>query len=296
MIYIIGNTLFGYPKMIDIQINYFKNWIIPYLKRVHKEGDILIHTGNIFYNKQTVNLKVLNDVLAVFDTLCDIIQIFVLRGSNDDLSCNLISRNDKIKILNKTKKIKNIMFFPTDEFLMPDNDTDFVFYHTPLKNLTGVKRSFNGFFENENGTDININVSSPYQLNKDYSTSQHGFFEFDLKNNKINFVENTYSPSFRDIYINDISELSNITKSKDFVNLIIDSNVIEKKENKNKLDIFLSKSNINNVYYIENNMEEKITEININNDIRNILIDNADDETTDNLKEIFKIYDNTKNN
>jgi hypothetical protein len=295
MIYIIGNTQFGYPKMNDIQVDYFKNWFIPYLKKVYREGDILIHTGNIFYNKQTVNYKVLNDVLDIFDTLSTFIQIFVLRGSNDELSIDLIARNKKIKILNETKKIKTIMFFPSGDFLMPDNDTEYIFYNSPQKEISGLKRSFNSFFDNEKGNDININVTSPYQLNKDYTLSQHGFYELSLKHNEVTFTENNYSPKFKEIYIEDISELSKInTKTNDFIDLIVKSTAINKTENKNKLEIFISKNNINNVYYTEDYATQESKVIINNNEIRDILIDNADQETIDNLKEIFTIYDNTK--
>jgi hypothetical protein len=295
MIYIIGNTQFGYPKMGDVQINYFKNWFIPYLKKVYRDGDILIHTGNIFYNKQSVNYKVLNDVFDVFDTLSNFIQIFVLRGSNDEFSIDLIARNKKIKIFNETKQIKSIMFFPSGEFLMPYNETEYVFYHTPLKEVTGVKRSFNSYFDNEKGNEININVTSPYQLNKDYSLSPHGFYEFSLKHNEINFVENTFSPRFKEIYIDDISDLSKInTKTNDFLDLVVKSTVVEKTENKNKLEMFLNKHKINNVYYTEDYTTQEESVIINNNEIRDILLDNADEETVDSLKEIFTIHDNTK--
>ncbi len=295
MIYIIGNTLFGYPKMGDIQFDYFNKWFIPYLKKVKRDGDILIHTGNVFYNKQASNFKVIKDTLDVFDTLSSFIQIFVLKGSNDELSIDLIARNKNIKIIRETKKIKSIMFIPVGEFLMPENNTEYLFYHTPLKEVTGVKRSFNSFFDNEKGNDININITSPYQLNKDYTLSPHGFYEFSLNHNEITFVENSYSPKFKEIYIEDISELSKIdTKTKDFIDLIVKSKSIEKTENKNKLEIFVSKYNIHNVYYTEEYNQPESNVIINNSEIRNILIDNANEEMTNNLKEIFTIYDNTR--
>lgn len=295
MIYIIGNTLFGYPKMSDIQIDWFKNWLIPYLEKVHRDGDILVHTGNIFNSKQSANFKVLKEVFEIVDKLSDFIPIYLLRGGNDEISIDLLARNKNIRIIKGIKKIKNLMFIPDGEFLMTDNDTEFLFYNGQLKTVTSVKRSFNGFYENEKGNDININITSPYQLNKDYTLSPHGIYEFNLNQNELRFIENTYSPKFREIYIEDITELAKInTGSKDFIDLVVKSNVVEKTENKNKLEIFASKY-VNSVYYIgDNNIEKDEIIINNNNDIRDILIENADDEMVDNLKEIFSIYDNTK--
>lgn len=91
MIYIIGNTLFGYPKMSEVQIDYFRSHFIPYLRRNHKDGDIIVHTGNIFYNKQTVNFKVLKDTFEIFDELSSFMPIFLLKGSNDEFSIELMS-------------------------------------------------------------------------------------------------------------------------------------------------------------------------------------------------------------
>ena len=295
MIYIIGNTLFGYPKMIDIQIDYFKNSFIPFLKKTKREGDILVHTGNIFYNKQTAHFKVLKETFDVFDELSDLMPIFLLKGSNEELSLDLLSNRKGIKVFKEIKRMKNLMFVPQGEFLMPDNDIEYLFYCTPLKDVIGVKRSFNGYFENEKGNDININITSPYQLNKDFITTGHGFYAFNLKQNDIRFIENNYSPKFKEIYIDDLSQLQEIHKSKDFIDLVINSKVVELTENKNKVDMFLSKHDFHNVYFTESFKKEKEVIIKNNNDIRNILIDNAEEDMVEDLNEIFKIYDSTKN-
>ena len=296
MIYIIGNTLFGYPKMADIQVDYFKNWFIPYLKKLHRDGDMIIHTGNIFYGKQSVNYKVLKDVFDIFDTLSTFIPIFLLRGSNDEFSIDLMDRNKNVKLLKQIKQVaKNIMFIPAGEFLMTENETEYLFYHTPLKDVTGVKRSFNGYFENEKGNETNISITSPYQLNKDFILSPHGHYEFSLKHNEVNFIENNYSPKFKEIYIDDVSQLFNIdTKTKDFIDLVVKSQAFEKTENKNRLELFVSKHNINNVFYTEEHTIQESNVIINNNKIRDILIDNAKGEMVENLKEIFTIYDNKK--
>lgn len=295
MIYIIGNTLFGYPKMADIQTDYFKNWLTPYLKKVYRDGDVLVHTGNIFYNKQSVNFKVLKDTFEILDELSTFIQIFVLKGSNDEFSIDLIARNKNIKIIKETKKVKNIMFIPEGEFLMPDNDTEYLFYHTSLKEFSGLKRSFNGFYNNEKGNEINICVGSPYQLNKDFTLTEHGLYEFSLKQNELRLITNNYSPKFKEIYIDDISELPTISKNnKDFIDLVVNSKVVEKTENKNKLDIFVNNNNIDNVYFTDGDIQPEEDIVINNNEIRDILNENAKNDIKDNLKEIFSIYDNTR--
>lgn len=66
-----------------------------------------------------------------------------------------------------------------------------------------------------------------------------------------------------------------------------------KPEYKNKIDIFLNNNSFNNVFYTEKNETEKVKIK--NNDIRNILIDNIDDNLKEELNEIFHIYDDDKN-
>lgn len=295
MIYIIGNTLFGYPKMSDIQTDYFKNWFIPYLKKVHRNGDMVVHTGNIFFNKQSANYKVLKDVFEIVDEVSSFIPISFLKGANDEISIDLMMRNKNIRIIKNIKKVGKLLFIPDGEFMMPELDTEYLFFSTSAKEINGLKRSFNGYYENEKGNDTNVCITSPYQLNKDFTLSQHGFYEFSHNHNELRFIENSYSPKFHEIYIDDISELSNINmNSKNFIDLIVKSKAVEKIENKNKLEIFASKNKINNIYYTDEYIKEENVVIK-NNDIREILIDNAEEsEIVDNLKEIFTIYDNTR--
>jgi len=276
---------------MDTQIDYFQNSFIPYLRKTIREGDILIHTGNIFYSKQTAHFKVLKDVFDIFDKLSKLMKIFILKGPNDEFSIDLFD-NKEIKIIKDIKKIKNIMFIPHGEFLMTDNDVDYLFYSTPLKEVIEIKKSFNGFYENEKGNDININITSPYQLNKDFSMTSHGFFAFSLKQNEVRFIENSYSPKFKEIYIDDLSQIYNIdTNSNNFVDLVINSKITERTEDKNKVDIFLSKNNFNNVYFTEDVKKDSDIIIRDENDIRSILVENAENEIVEELKDVFDIYD-----
>jgi hypothetical protein len=291
MIYIIGNTLFGFPKMNNIQNEYFNKIFIPYIKSNYKKGDILIHCGNIFYNSQTTSFKAIKDTFQIIDELSGFIPMFFIMGSNDENSIDLMQRNNNIKIIKETKKIKNITIIPSGEFLMPDNDTDYLFYNTSLKKFNGIKKTFNGFYDNVDGDENNINITSPYQLNKDYSKSKHGFYIINIKDNLVTFIENNYSPKFEDIYINDISDLEKIEINKNVINLIINSDIINTQENKNKIELFAYKHSIN-LYFTEKSLENNI--IIEKNDIRNILLKNIDQGIIDEMKKIFITYDKLK--
>lgn len=291
MIYIIGNTLFGYPKMSSIQNDYFNKFFIPYLRNNYKNGDILIHCGNIFYNSQTTTFKAIKDTFKIVDELSNFIPMLFIKGAIDENSIDLMQRNSNIKIIKEIKKMKNITIVPSGEFLMPDNDTQYLFYSTALKKIDGIKKSFNSFYDNNDGDENNINITTPYQLNKDYSKSKHGFYTINIKSDIVSFIENNFSPKFEDVYINDISDLENVNIGNNIVNLIINSDIINTQEYKNKIELFAYKHSIG-LYFTQKTLENNI--IIEKNDIRNILLKNIDQNIINEMENIFITYDRLK--
>jgi hypothetical protein len=117
-----------------------------------------------------------------------------------------------------------------------------------------------------------------------------GYYIF--KEDKTKFIENTLSPKFIEYKISSIDDLENINITKDFIDIEIDSDLLEKAEYKNKIDIYLSKNTFNNVFYTEKKKkEDKVLMDSSNLNIRSILVDNVDDGLKEELKEIFTIYD-----
>jgi len=73
--------------------------------------------------------------------------------------------------------------------------------------------------------------------------------------------------------------------------------LLDKAEYKNKIDIFLNNNQFNNVFYTENNkVDNKVKLDSKNINIRNILVNNIEEELKDELGEIFVIYDEKNNN
>lgn len=113
-----------------------------------------------------------------------------------------------------------------------------------------------------------------------------------MKDGKTAFVENKITPKFIQYEINDIEDLNNIEITKDFIDLIINSDAINNQQNKNIVDLFSNNNPNINIYYTElinNENEIKMDHNNMN--IRNILIDNVELDLREELHEVFSIYD-----
>jgi hypothetical protein len=113
-----------------------------------------------------------------------------------------------------------------------------------------------------------------------------------IKDGKVIFVENKTTPRFLEYKIKSVDELESLNITKDFIDIEIDSELLNKAEYKNKIDIYLANHVFNNVFYTEKKKEEEKVVLDSKNiNIRNILTNNIEEELKDELHEIFTIYD-----
>lgn len=219
---------------IKIQRDYFFNSFIPLVKKNYKPGDVLFHLGDVFDSRQSINLKVLNLAVDIFEELSKIFVdgIFIICGNHDIFG----KTSNNINSLASLKWIPNITIFEEPEsikvgsksiFLMPwrkDHDAehstlldakehDYMFCHTDVKGLM-----FNKFVRIDAGLnyeDINkfgkvysghIHYSQifgkmnmlgcPYQLTRSDSGNPKGITLLDVETGYEEYFENTYSPKF----------------------------------------------------------------------------------------------------
>jgi len=138
----------------------------------------------------------------------------------------------------------------------------------------------------------------------DYAELENSLFQFSKEDNsnvgfyiitdKTLFIPNKQTPKFVEYKIEKINDLENIIISKDFITIDVNGELLENQQFKNKIDLFLNNNPSISVYYSNSKEknEEKIVKIdNKNMSIRNILIDNIDEDLKTELNEIFDIYD-----
>ena len=231
---------------LDLIEDYFFNFFIPLVEKEYKEGDVLYHLGDVFDNRQSLNLAAQHVAIKVFERLGKIFdKVHIIVGNHDIMkkNSNEISSVDCIKYIpNVTvhKKPKLITYGDKKCLLMPwrrdseheketlekyTDNIDYLFCHTETQ---GVQTSPNKRYLHENGNDLNtfkrfskvfsghihyrqekgnfILVGNPYQMTRSDRDNQKGIYILDLEKDKYRFIKNTHSPVFIRYYIKNILE------------------------------------------------------------------------------------------
>ena len=231
---------------LDLIEDYFFNFFIPLAEKEYKDGDVLYHLGDVFDNRQSLNLAAQHVAIKVFERLGKIFdKVHIIVGNHDIMKkhSNEISSVDCIKYIpNITvhKKPKLITYGGIKCLLMPwrknseheietlktyDEKINYLFCHTETQ---GVQTSPSKRYLHENGNDLStferfdkvfsghihfrqekgnfILVGNPYQMTRSDRGNQKGIYILDLKKDTYKFIENTHSPIFIRYYIKNILE------------------------------------------------------------------------------------------
>ena len=253
----ISDTHFGVRsnsvEWMEIQRSYFFDWLIPMLKENYQEGDALIHTGDVFDSRQSLNLKVMNMGLEIFSAIAEIMPIFVICGNHDIYH----KKSNDINSLKPFTYMKNVHVYEqevllelnggkTKALLMPwkdtkeqeqavidANDADYMFCHTDMRGL-----KFNSFVKVEEGNEVttfgkfravysghihyaqkngNVRmVGCPYPLTRsDIGNVKHVWY-LDMVKHTEEGIANDFSPQFIRMNLTKILEM----KYKDVKNII----------------------------------------------------------------------------
>jgi UDP-2,3-diacylglucosamine pyrophosphatase LpxH len=97
--------------------NYFYQFFIPFIKEVKKTNDKLVVLGDIFDNRTSINTKVLNSVVKLFETLSKIIEIHIILGNHDIFAMTDPEINSVVSIRN----ISNIIIYNEPTLVTFDN-------------------------------------------------------------------------------------------------------------------------------------------------------------------------------
>ena len=70
-VFLISDTHLGVrsnsKEWCDIIQDYFQDFLIPLLKKESRPGDVLVHCGDVFDSRQSLNLYVLNLSISIFE-------------------------------------------------------------------------------------------------------------------------------------------------------------------------------------------------------------------------------------
>jgi DNA repair exonuclease SbcCD nuclease subunit len=263
-VWFIGDTHFGVRnssnEWIEIMSGYFNDFFIPLIKNHYQPGDVLIHLGDVYDSRQSINLKVLNLGVDVFEKLSEIFQdgIYVIAGNHDLWGKNLNNINSlksikwvpNVNILEEPETLilgkKKFLMMPwrkdhatEEEFLDASKPHDYLCCHADIRGL-----KFNRYVNVEEGADSqkfekfktvysghihyaqvvkNIHMlGSPYELTRSDMGNTKSVTLLDLTTGEEQRFANDFSPKFKKFLFDQILEMTIDDLEPEFRNNFVD--------------------------------------------------------------------------
>lgn len=241
-IFLIGDTHIGlgYPNSVDkwfkVHQEYFSKFLIPLLKKEVKPGDIIVHLGDLFDNRNIIPINLLNYGMDVVEEISKIAPLHIIIGNHDLWSKSASEINSvrpfryipNVKVYNSTEvleynglKILMMPFFEKrlDQIKAIDDNKncDYLFCHSDLNgckmHLTSVAHKnadkidiidFKSFKKVRSGHIHLIQsnkqftfVGSIFQMDRNDTGDQKGIFVINTDDDTEEFFPNNISPVFR---------------------------------------------------------------------------------------------------
>lgn len=240
-IWILGDMHLGVRssslEWLNMMKDFYDNQFIPTLLENYQEGDILVQVGDAFDNRQSINIKVLNYAVNLFERLGEILPTHVICGNHDIWA----KKSNEITSIDSLKWIPNVSIYKSPEefewggkkvLLMPWRrdtehevetlaeypDSNIVFCHSEVRgiklnkkvdNFHGVEASSYDRFDAVYSGHIHYRqrrgrlrmVGTPYELTRSDMDNTKGFDLVNLEDMQETFFENTISPKFVKFYL-----------------------------------------------------------------------------------------------
>jgi DNA repair exonuclease SbcCD nuclease subunit len=259
-IYLIGDSHIGlgYPNSVDkwykVHQQYFSQFLIPLLKDRVKSGDMILHLGDLFDNRNVIPINLLNYGMDVVEEISKIAPLHIIIGNHDCWS----KSSDEINTVRPFKWIPNVHIYDKTtqiEFsglklcLMPfiekrleqiklinqNKDSDYLFCHSDLngcrmhltsvshrnsdkidiEDFTSFKRVFSGHIHIRQ---VNKNfefIGSNFQMDRNDFGDQKGITVLDTETGETEFIANMVSPVFKKVRVVDEDGVQILESLKD---------------------------------------------------------------------------------
>lgn len=265
-VWFITDTHFGVKnnsnEWMDIMKDYFYNWFIPTIKRNYKKGDILIHLGDVYDSRQSLNIRILNFSIQLFEDLSKIFVdgIYILAGNhdlwtkdtNDINSLVTLKWIPNINIIQEPQVLKtdithkNILLMPWRKDKESENDVlskftnnDILCCHTDIKglkfnkyvniekgmlkdDLKTFKRVYSGHIHYGQTSDNITIVGSPYEITRSDMDNKKRICLLDIETFHETSFINDYSPKYKKILFDTLLEKTPDDLYKLFENNFVD--------------------------------------------------------------------------
>lgn len=304
-IWLINNTRFGYKNnstaWSDTMFDYFNSSFLPMLKKHHKDGDVVVHCGNLFNNSESINTRILNKTMELFDSITGICDLYLVVGENDRVlnnsnsTMNIFKHHDRITVVSDSVMVGPVKLVAWAIDVEMDCGVCITSSDVSKCEVEPTCKVYSGYGGDAKRVDGNIiSVGSAYQL--DYSGGDNGFYIIDSVSGKDMFVKNNYSPVHKVLVVNTMSDLESIDRDyvdKNNICVKINNSLVE--ESKIKTDILLSKYKFKKIEYFCDGVTEVREKVDydfssIEDMIRSKLSATCSDETLLEFDNIISIY------
>jgi DNA repair exonuclease SbcCD nuclease subunit len=248
-IWLISDTHFGLKNNSKVWEEHFREcfdkFVFPLFEKKARKGDILIHCGDVFDNRQTVGLTTLAFTMDIFEKLGRMFsQVYVLCGnhdayekdSNDITSIDCLKHIPNISVIKEPKSIampngKVVGFVPwindnglLSETLCGMDDCDIVVCHADFNGVTmnasGTKsesqlhlddtrldcRIYSGHIHHRQTYKNVVYVGSPYQMSQNDRDNDRGVMCV-KENGDEEFYRNGVSAEFKRVDYEEVKDL-----------------------------------------------------------------------------------------
>ena len=269
-LFIISDPHFGKytldsDKWLTLMKKYFTEFLIPKLKKYAKKEDKLLLLGDLFDNRNSIDMRAINIVVELFEEISKIIECHILLGNHDQRMMNdptinsvaTIRNIDNVFVYEEPTQItfgdKTALMLPwvsgknTEKTILDRySGKDLLFCHSDLNgcrtqvnptrppskaildidDFSGYKRVYSGHIHIVQTIQNFTFVGSPYHLDRNDIGNKKGIFVYNTKKDDDFFIENDYSPEFKKFKL---TEEKHIEKLKN-----------ELEEGKNFIDVAIS--------------------------------------------------------
>lgn len=326
-IVLLSDTHFGVKQnsitWMNSQIDFMYNEFIPYLNYLKKTEDIIVvHCGDVFDSRSSINPYIASKVREVFKKISSICTTYIIAGNHDFYSPNddtisaldlTLSAIDNLYIIkneiqglineepNDAEVIAHSLLVPWYEFDKKELLESYIKNYKPKRifchtDLTRLSKEYLDMLSNTNVYSGHIHtpqkvynlytLGSTFPLTFADCNAKRGFYILDNETDELLFVEAKNVIKFWRFHNNEIFDID-VTKLKnDYIELYIDKLNLMNEEYTNHISYLSSKiHNITIVPNVETTKQTDTVEFS-NYDIRQICKDSIPDALKQKFEEI----------
>lgn len=230
-------------EWLQNQVNFFDNFYIPFLKSNMEKDSLLFLLGDIFDNRQLIDVNVMNKAIDIILQLSKILPVYILVGNHDsykkyetDINSlaafrfipNVTVYEDPVIITNGKSGILVMPWIGDQEkeeqYAIANVDrAQYIFAHTDIagfkydngKNITkgvnfvemvGYKKILSGHIHKRQEIGHVHYIGSPYHTKRGDIGNKKAVYIFDPNNNELKSFDNNLSSVYQRIHLEDLLE------------------------------------------------------------------------------------------